>query len=67
MELVADISRETAMQFGHNGYNRVDLTNTLETCGFFNVHSNICYEKVKTTKQGKRSFPIFFMIGQKRK
>ncbi len=50
---------------GHNGFNRVDLTNTLEDCGFSNVHSHICYTKVKTTKQGKRSFPIFLMIAQK--
>ncbi|MGE4283138.1 MAG: class I SAM-dependent methyltransferase [Clostridia bacterium] len=52
---------------GHNGYNRVDLEDTLKANGFSVLDSEVCYHIIKKGRDGKiKSFPMFLIITQKR-
>lgn len=51
---------------GHHGFNESQLARKLESCGFNNVGSKICFEVIKESDTGQpKKYPLFFMIGQK--
>jgi ubiquinone/menaquinone biosynthesis C-methylase UbiE len=69
---IADLEEEDGLYhsmskdfIGHNGFNRLDLSNKLKNNGYFNINSEICYEEVKKIENGEKKFLIFFMMAQK--
>ena len=47
---------------GHNGFDRVELSQTLSGQGFFNIRINTCYEIIK----GGRPYPLFLAVAEKK-
>ena len=51
---------------GHRGFNQSELSKKLESYGFNNVRSKICYENIKKLDNGQeKKYPLFLMIAQK--
>lgn len=52
---------------GHNGFNRSELAAKLMKFGFENISSKTCYQNIRKCDDGiERTYPIFFMTGQKK-
>jgi ubiquinone/menaquinone biosynthesis C-methylase UbiE len=68
---IADLNREDGSFhgegfMGHNGFDREDLSQKLESIGFMNIKSEICFQVPKKHKNDLVKFyPLFVMIAQK--
>ncbi|MGA2369019.1 MAG: methyltransferase domain-containing protein [Dehalococcoidia bacterium] len=68
---IADLDREDGSFhgegfIGHNGFDREDLSKKLESIGFMNIKSEICFQIPK--KHGDtvvKLYPLFVMVAQK--
>lgn len=68
---IADLEKEDGTFHGdgfvgHNGFDRFELSKTLEKKSFVKIESRICYEVMKEDKNGiMRKYPVFFITGKK--
>jgi len=50
---------------GHNGFDVVQLEETMKKAGFRTVQTETCFKMQKMTSDGMKEFPIFLMIATK--
>jgi len=51
---------------GHNGFDKLELESILKSIGFSISSYEICYELERETENGKRKYPLFLSVVQKR-